>query len=487
MTDFPQLPSPAFPPVIVGGGNAGLAAAARLSQRGIRAILLEKQEELGGQLRLSGGAFSGAGTRRQTAQGISDTAEDHRREVMRIGHDLATPYLVELATRHAATAIDWIDELGFPFEETTPAIVLGHEPYSAPRTYWGVHDLNGGRAILETLEPIIDPHIIDVRASHRLVEILTEDVGGRIHVTGLLVETPDGEQVISADTVVLATGGYAASRELLERLQPGRAGALLGCLDHATGDAHRILSELGVRIIGAEHYLPTMGMIENPEKPGIALRLTEARVIVDATARMPWEIWVNKLGERWVDETLTSPDARERALLEQPDLTWWSVWTEDVLTQASTTPIGPSWTADELRIEAQLDSWLLRADSVAELAARMGVSADALAKTLSEYNEGSDGTTRSFRPVRLETGPFYAVRSVGAMLLSRGGPEVDEALQPVTEEGITLHGIHAVGEVLGMSQFSGDAFAGGMSVGPALAFGVLVADRIADAVGRTAS
>src|SRR5690606_31066830 len=145
-------------------------------------------------------------------------------------------------------------------------------------------------------------------------------------------------RTIPADTVVLATGGYAAARDLLERLQPGRAGALLGCLDHATGDAHRILTDLGVRIIGAEHYLPTMGMIEDPDRPGVALRLTDARVIVDANARMPWEIWVNTRAERWVDETVTSPDARERALLEQPDLTWWSVWSEDVMVQCPTTP-----------------------------------------------------------------------------------------------------------------------------------------------------
>lgn len=487
MTEFPPLPAPAHPPVIVGGGNAGLAAAARLSQRGIRSVLLEKQETLGGQLRLSGGAFSGAGTRRQQERGISDTAGLHQREVMHIGHDRATPHLVELATRHASTAIDWIDELGFPFEPSTPAVVLGHEPYSVPRTYWGSHELNGGRAILETLIPSIDPAIIDIRTSNRLIELITETIAGHVRISGVRVDTPEGEVVIEADTVVLATGGYAAARDLLEKFQPGRAGALLGCLPHATGDAHRMLAGLGVRIIGAGDYLPTMGMIENPEEPGVALRLTDARVIVDSNARQPWEIWVNKRGERWVDETLKSPDARERALLQQPELAWWSVWSENILAEAPTTPIGPAWSASQLREMAALDSWLVRADTLEQLASRMGVPDDTLTATIAAYNSGKDDFGRTFRPARIETGPFYAVRSVGAMLLSRGGPEVDDALRPVTAQGITIHGVHAIGELLGMSQFSGDAFAGGMSVGPALTFGVLIADRIAEASERRAS
>jgi hypothetical protein len=57
------------------------------------------------------------------------------------------------------------------------------------------------------------------------------------------------------------------------------------------------------------------------------------------------------------------------------------------------------------------------------------------------------------------------------MLLSRGGPAVDGELRPVDADGVPFDGVHCVGELLGMGQFSGDNFAGGMSVGPALALG----------------
>lgn len=480
MTSSLPIPSPALRPIIVGGGNAGLTAAARFAMHGIDVTLLEKQDELGGQLLLSGGAFSAAGTARQRAADISDSAQLHEAEVMRIGHNLASPELVALATRHAATAIDWLDELGFRFDPSTPAIVLGHEPYSVPRTYWGVHPQNGARAILEVLAPLVEqsPHV-DVRLSHRVTGIELSDTA----VRGVQVATPDGSVFLEADLIIFATGGYAAARDLLTQLQPGREMALLGCLPHATGDALRMLLPLGARVRGAEHFLPSMGMIEDPSQPGVAKRLSDARVIVDANSRTPWEIWVNDEGRRFVDEGTLSPDLRERALLEQPGLAFWSIWTESALEQAPVPPIGPDWTADRIRREANVNGWLHRADSVEHLAALTDLPFDALGETLRAYNSDDADRFGRERPCRLEGGPYYAVRSVGAMLLSRGGPEVDGLLRPVLHPaGTAVRGLHLIGEVLGMSQFSGDAFAGGMSVGPALTFGVLIADSVAAAL-----
>ncbi|MEU6075777.1 FAD-dependent oxidoreductase [Micromonospora sp. NPDC047074] len=476
-------PPPASGPatVIVGSGNAGLAAAVRLSQRGVPAILVEKNARLGGQLHLSGGAFSAAGTRRQAARGIQDSPAEHYADVLRISHGTATAPLVRLATEHAATAVDWLDALGFPFVDECPAIVRGHEPYGRARTYWGAHPRNGGAAILETLLPHLDRAVVEVRTGEQVVEILTETGTGAPRVTGIRTIGPAGERVVPATTVIMATGGYAASRELLAQLQPRYAQALVGCLPHATGDGHRMLMDLGVPMTGQDTYLPTMGMIEDPDSPGYAFPLTRARLVVDANARLPWEIWVNAHGERFVDETGLSPDHRERALLRQPELSMWGIWNEAALRHAPSSPIGPDWTAEQVRAEAAAGRWLHRADSVAELARMVGLPPAALSRTLAGYaTDQPDPFGRTYRPDPLTEPPFYAVRTTGAMLLSRGGPVVDELLRPVTTSGASVEGLHAIGELLGMGQFSGDAFAGGMSVGPALTFGVWIADRLAE-------
>ena len=49
----------------------------------------------------------------------------------------------------------------------------------------------------------------------------------------------------------------------------------------------------------------------------------------------------------------------------------------------------------------------------------------------------------------------------------------------VDADGNPIRSLRAVGELLGMGQFSGDSFAGGMSVGPALALGRWAVERVA--------
>lgn len=460
-------------PVVVGGGTAGLAAAVRLGELGVPTLLLDKEPRLGGQLHLSSGAFSAAGTDRQLTRGIVDTAAEHCADVMRIGHNIGTPHLIALATERAARAVNWLDRLGFDFAPECPAIVRGHEPYGRPRTYWGTHRVNGGAAIYETLRRHLDETLVEVRLNARVERI--EVAAGA--VTGVTVREPNGTRTVPANTVILATGGYAASRDLLRMFQPEHAGALIGCLPHSTGDGHRMLLDLDVPMTGYDTYLPTMGMIEDPARPGFALPLTKARLVVDADARPPWEIWVNESGERFVDETERSPHRRERALLKQPGLAMWGLWDETTLTQAPTTPIGPAWTVEQVRAAGP---WLVRADSLSELAGRTALPLSKLHETMRRYADGrADEFGRTFRPTRLDGPPYFAVRTVGAMLLSRGGPVVDHVLRPVTASAAPIEGLHAIGELLGMGQFSGDAFAGGMSVGPALSFGVWIAERVA--------
>lgn len=459
--------------IIVGGGTAGLAAAVTATELGIDAIVLEKTERLGGQLHWSFGQFSAAGTRRQARCGIEDSPRSHYDDVMRIGHGLATPDLVDLATRHAGRTVDWLEELGFPFADDCPALVHGHEVYSAPRTYWAAGPrTEGGIGILRTLEPRIGAPV-DVRLEHRFESFLLD---GDHRVVGVRASNRDGMVELRAQTTLLTTGGYAANRALLAQLQPRWPGALVGCLDHATGDGHiAVRDTFGTKLIRGEHYIPTMGMIEDPDRPGFGFRLADQRLIVDANARPPWELWANLEGERFVAEDTPSPHEREERLAAQPDLTMVGIW-DHAAVRNGPPAIGPGWTRDQELDEASRGRWLVRADDLSELAGELGVSASGLQRSVDRYNEAlsagrPDPMGRTHRPQTVAEPPFYGVRTVGGMLLTRGGPEVDDELRPISATGRSVDGLRLAGEVLGMSQFSGDAFAGGMSIGPALTLG----------------
>lgn len=459
--------------LIIGGGTAGLAAAVTAAELGLRAIVVEKTDDLGGQLHWSFGQFSAAGTRLQREHGIEDTPEEHYADVMRIGHDLATPHLVRLAVEQAGPMVDWLQTLGFPFAPECPALVFGHEVYSKPRTYWGAGPrTEGGLALLRTLRPHVGAGV-EVRLGHRLVDLLVDEDRT---VVGAKVESAGATTEITARATLLTTGGYAANRELLAEQQPRWPTALVGCRDHATGDGHVILRRrFGSRLVRGEHYIPTMGLIEDPDRPLYGFRLADQRLIVDANARLPWEVWVNRRGERFVAEDVRSPHQREQLLLEQPDLALAAVWDQQAVREGPAA-IGPDWTREQELEEAARGRWLHRADTLEELAAKLGVNAAGLVATVRAYNEAlragiPDPMGREHRPVTIEEPPFYGVVSRGGMLLTRGGPEVDAHLRPLDGDGRPVGGIRLAGEVLGMSQFSGDAFAGGMSIGPALSLG----------------
>lgn len=459
--------------VIVGGGNAGLAAAVTAGELAVPTLVLEKTDRLGGQLHWSSGHFSGGGSRLQRSRGIDDSPDEHRRDVERLAHGRGTPHLIELATRKAPSTIDWLEELGFPFGPDVPALVSGHELYSKPRTYWGGDDpRRGGLPIMDTLVAALRRHPeVEVRTGTTVRDLIVRD---RV-VTGVVLE--DGDE-IEAEHVILATGGYAASRQLVAELQPPFGDALTGCLPHATGDGLRMLMRHGVAITATDTFVPTMGMIPDPDRPGFGIPLHVARYTVNAAEREPREIWVDTRGRRFVDESTQSPFERERALMGLEGLRMAAIWDQAAF-QSAPPVIGPDWTRTRMEATAAEDRWLHRRDTLDALGAVLGVDPEALPRTVEAWNSGEDPYGRSHRPPILRP-PFWGLTVVGGMLLSRGGPQVDDQLRPLIGGAEPLRGLRCVGELLGMGQFSGDNFAGGMSVGPALSLGRWVVRSLAD-------
>ena len=108
-----------------------------------------------------------------------------------------------------------------------------------------------------------------------------------------------------------------------------------------------------------------------------------------------------------------------------------------------------------------------------------------LQRSIGEFNGAIDSGApdvfgREHRPLALAKAPFYAVEYVGWSIVGFAGLGVNAALQVVDESGATIDGLYAAGEILGMAATSGDAFTGGMSVTPAMTFGRLLGQQLAD-------
>ncbi len=458
-----------FDLVVVGAGTAGVPCAIEAAARGAHVTVVEKSDRVGGTLQISGGHMSAAGSRRQRRLGIEDSPDLHYEDVMRISKGAADPVLVRLAVDEAARTVDWLDDLGFPFDPSTPALVYGHEPYSRPRTHWGV---DGGRSILATLLPVWEEHVaagrIEPLLGHELVGLLRQGDA----VVGVRARAASGEVEVRAPATVLTTGGYAAGAAMFAEVTPGSPRLVSAAWPTSTGDGIRIALEAGGKLRGAEHYLPTLGGVER--EPG---RVFDWPEFVNLTApdRPPREIHVNARGERFLAEDDPSPDRRERALLEQPGHRFWIVFDEDAL---GGQPLGYAWDAARVR---ELATSAADARSLARAA---GIDPDGLVRAISEWNEIAAGTRADPLDRRtpahpVTSPPLYALETSATSMISFGGLAVDGDLRVVDDGAKPIPGLYAAGEVLGAAATSGKAFCGGMLVTPSLSFGRILGRRLA--------
>jgi phytoene dehydrogenase-like protein len=141
--------------IVAGAGMAGLAAAAHARRRGASVLLLEKLARPGGSMRLSAGRF----WRHETLEAFSAACPD------------GDPALQELVHARLDADLDWLEELGAPVVEREGATGRRFDP-----------------------------------------EVLTDALvaaAGQPRMLAALRELPtDGTPV------VLATGGFAASRPM---------------------------------------------------------------------------------------------------------------------------------------------------------------------------------------------------------------------------------------------------------------------------------
>ncbi|MER7283318.1 FAD-dependent oxidoreductase [Dactylosporangium sp. NPDC000244] len=460
--------------IVVGAGAGGMSTAIFAARNGARVLVIDAAPEEGGALHLATGQLSAAGTRLQRSKGIEDTPESHLADIVRISKDTADRELVWLAVSNAAATIDWLlDDLAMPVLPEHPVRGQNHEHYSQDRYYWGP-DL--GRSILAAVRApfreLIDSGAVTARFGTEVVGLVQdpEAQGGR--VTGVV--TADGEEHHGTN-VVLATGGYNADPALFEKMNgvPAYADA---SYRFARGAGHRLGVDAGGYTRNHDLYLCSFGsVLEHDDFPAPVL----CRPVHWPEMRMPWEIYVNVEGRRFVAEDEPSVDVREHALLRQTDLRRYIVFDGRMLREAP--PMIPGWSADDVRAHAGRHPMFHVADDLRTLAASAGIDPDNLVATVEEYNanrDGEDPLGRRFRPLPLAEAPFYAIRVQGMSITSTAGLAVDAGLRVVRPDGTAVPGLYALGELLGSGAFMGNSFCGGMLATPAMTFGRLLGTGI---------
>jgi hypothetical protein len=309
-----------------------------------------------------------------------------------------------------------------------------------------------------------------------VIELRTDNSGAVIGVTAI----HDGhDTAVDAAHTVITTGGFGNDPDLFTEL----VGLPLVSGSHptATGDGLLLGQAIGAAFQGQGIYLPTFGGLPHPTTPGKAL--WEDRPLLTATERIPWEIYVDRHGKRWVAEDEMSIDAKERALVDVEDLTFWTVFDNNAVD--ASVPMVVHWTPDDVRAKANVRVGVHRAHTLEELAGLAGIDATGLASTVNDYNASVDAGHdaefgRTHLPARIEQPPFYAMRNHGVTLVTFVGLDVDGQMRVRREDGSIIDGLYATGEVIGATATTGQSFCSGMMITPGVVHGRLLAARLAD-------
>jgi succinate dehydrogenase/fumarate reductase flavoprotein subunit len=438
--------------LVIGGGMAGLSAAA-WSVREHRSVVLIEKGEMGGTA---------------VNAGFIWTAPTY--EVLREVNPDGDPTLARALVDGFDPAIEWVRSLDV---ECLPAVTVlrfgrGHQT-----------DMTN---YLRICEEIVrdDPHS-EVIQPGRTESLLTDGHGA---VTGAIVVASDGERrEIRAGATLLATGGFQANPELRASIHPNAAGIPLRSNHYSTGDGLRLAQSVGGAFRGEDagfygHIFPAgVNVGENDDYLGITLYYSEHAVLF------------NIGGRRFVDETV-GDHLNTLAVLDQPEgralmISDARVRDEWIL-QPYVEGVHPRDTFD---IAFQRGARAAVAESIDELEhlpEDWGYEGPTIRQALLDFNrgcvEGGLEPPRRYDSTPIDTPPFFVIEAVPAISFTFGGLSIDEHARVLDGDGVPIHGLFAAGADAGGVFVR--AYAGGLAA--ALVFALAAAKTaVADSAAVT--
>ncbi|MFD1213982.1 FAD-dependent oxidoreductase [Arthrobacter sp. GCM10027362] len=531
------IPSDAYDVVVVGSGAGALTAAATAARAGKSVIVLEKSGLLGGTSAVSGGMLWIADNHHARAAGLADSKEAAAEYVRAVARGRGRDELMDAALDYGDTMLRFAeDELGvkfifldnFPdYRQDLPGAVEGGRTVEpelfnstealgalkahvrsdgrAPFTMaeyenWGAftkfpwEDLNRrqadgfvakGQALVSMLLAACVRHGAALAVHARGERLLAE--AGR--VTGVVLAT--GETVTARDGMVLATGGFEWDKQLVDSMLASRLHTQCSPPTN-TGDGLRMAQRIGAMTRGTREAwwapMSVTGDMRDGEAIGTLLRFER---------QGPGSIMVNRHGERFANESQNYND------LARCLQSW-----DSANNQTLNTPAHVVFDHSYLqrygilahRAGLPTPDYLIEADTLAELAAKIKVPADKLAVTVARFNEfavrgedpdfgrGMSAYDRywgdadcpwpnpSLGP--LQAGPFYALEVVNGAFGTNGGIATDGSARVLDVDGEPIPGLFAAGNTTENAYAAGYPGAGA-TLGPIMTMGYLAGRTLA--------
>ena len=461
--------------VVIGAGLAGMSAAVRLTQLGVKPVVLE-----------AGAAQSYLCASRYTG-GLFHIAMDDAlapAEVARANLDKATsgttaPELADALVANTRRGMDWLKALGVRFISAGPEGFRRNALSPPGMRQTGTTGTNGqpywvgrsGDSLLRTLEAKLADGGGQLLRGVRARQLCMD--AGRCN--GVQATQGDTALEFHAKAVVIADGGFQANAQLLERFITKRPGQLLQRNARSGhGDGLLMAEAAGAKLVGMDRFYGHMCYRD---------AITDERFwpypIVDSLCAAG--IVVDETGRRFCDEGRGGVYiTNEIARLPEPGKT------AVIFDSAIWAGPGRDWILPPNPYLVSAGGKLVTAASIEELAGMLGLVPAALAETVANYNASLSGpsqlspprTTGAGKPWPIVQAPFHALPIAAGITYTMGGIATDANAQVLDASDGAITGLYAAGACTGGLEGGGFAgYSGGLT--KSNVFGLLAGEAIA--------
>jgi len=353
-----------------------------------------------------------------------------------------------------------------------------------PHRFRSIKDrhLTLGNALVGGLRLGLKDRNVPLRLETSLVELVRE--GNR--VTGAVIEH-DGKRSRIGVThgVILAAGGFERNPALRRaHLAGSEDPTMSGSQTNNTGDSITAAEKIGAAMRNM-HSTWSAPVFRVPGEERARLSTIERA--------LPGCIIVNQAGKRYMNEAASyHVVGRQMVENDRPGAGTQPSWVIFDATFRHKYPMGPllPLIPDALQLPG-VQRIVRKASSIDELAMKIGVPAQALAKTVtrfngdairgvdSEFDRGGPAYDKMYGDPRvqpnptlapIDKAPYYAMPIYGGDIGTNGGIVTDENARVLDEQDHVIDGLYAVGN--NAASVMGESYPGaGVTLGPAMTFG----------------
>lgn len=528
--------------VVVGSGAAGMTAAIVAHDRGSKVVILERTNKVGGTTAVSGGGIWIPCNHRMGGLGIEDSREDALTYCKKLAMGRVEDALIETFIDTAPEMIRYIEEhtplrfnamtapdyhpeveggrpggrsiepepfdtknLGDWKERLRPANAFTfpitrqeafgeydafYRPWLVPQDLAVDRMMNGvvtlGQALAAGLLKAVLDRGIEIRLETRVRGLIVED--GK--VVGVRTEAADGHGYVNARRgVILATAGFEWNKQLTRKFIGGEI-ENPNSPPFNEGDGLLMAMEVGADLANMSEVwnFPSI-MIPGESYEGHPLSRA-----INAERNGPHVIWVNRHGRRFVNEAANYNSIGkafqwiDTTTAEYENLPAWAIIDSQYREKYVLGTTMP---------EDSDPQWLVSADTIGELAHKVGIDAVELQATVERWNhfviKGKDqdfnkggslydrfqGDKEAANPNlgSIEKGPFYAIPIHTGALGTKGGPRTNVNAQVMSVRGEPIPGLYAAGNVT--ASIAGPGYFGrGATLGPGMTWGYIAGSHV---------